>query len=90
MPSFSVGNGVTDVAPKTVSNNDTGTIAAGGTLSAATAIVWAGGSTNPGVVIDNSGNISATTRGIDTSGSFTTGSFALVNHADADLIATNN
>jgi flagellar basal body rod protein FlgF len=90
MPSFSVGNGVTDVAPKTVSNNDTGTIAAGGTLAAATAIVWAGGSTNPGVVIDNSGNISATTRGIDTSGSFTTGSFALVNHADADLIATNN
>ena len=39
MPSFSVGNGVTDVAPKTVSNNDTGTIAAGGTLAAATAIV---------------------------------------------------
>jgi hypothetical protein len=36
MPSFPVGNGVTDAAPKTVSNNDTGTIAAGGTLAAAT------------------------------------------------------
>jgi len=90
MASFTVASGVPDTAAKTVGNNDTGTIASGGTLSAATAITWTGGSASPGVVIDNSGLISATTRGIDTSGNFTTGSFTLVNHAGAELISSNN
>jgi hypothetical protein len=90
MASFTVLAGVTDPAGKTVGNNDTGTIAAGGTLSDTTDITWTGGSANPGVVIDNAGTIKATTRGIDTSGSFTTGSFTLDNEAGATLIAQNN
>jgi autotransporter-associated beta strand protein len=90
MSSFTVANGVTDTTAKTVGNNDTGTIVSGGTLSAATAITWNAGSASPGVVIDNSGTISATTRGIDTSGSFTTGSFTFDNHVGAKLVAANN
>ena len=90
MASFSVGNGVTDTTAKTVGNNDTGTIAAGGTLSDTTDITWIGGSASPGVVIDNAGTITATTRGIDTSGSFTTGSFSLTNETGAKLIASGN
>ena len=90
MSSFTVASGATDTTAKTVGNNDTGSIASGGTLSAATAITWTGGSASPGVVIDNFGSISASTRGIDTSGNFTTGSFTLNNHAGATLIASGN
>jgi Ca2+-binding RTX toxin-like protein len=90
MASFTVNNGVTDPTAKTVSNNDTGTIAAGGTLSDTTDITWTGGSAAPGVVIDNFGTITATTRAIDTSGNFTTGSFTLDNEAGARLIASGN
>ena len=57
MASFIVNSGVTDTIPKTVSNNDIGTLEAGGTLTAATAITWTGGSNAPGVVIDNSGSV---------------------------------
>jgi len=90
MSSFTVASGATDTTAKTVTNNDTGSIASGGTLSAATAITWTGGSASSGVVIDNFGSISASTRGIDTSGNFTTGSFTLNNHANATLIASGN
>ena len=72
MANFTVNTGVTDAAAKTVGNNDIGTIQ--GTLSDTTDITWTGGSASPGVTINNSGSISATTRGIDTSGSFSTGS----------------
>ena len=90
MASFTVTTGVTDTAPKTVVNNDTGTVQAGGTLSAATDITWTGGSAAPGVIIDNFGTVTATTRAIDTSGNFTTGSFTLDNEAGARLIASGN
>ena len=90
MASFTVNGGVTDTTPKSVSNNDTGTIAAGGTLQATTPITWTGGSASPGVIIDNSGAIRATTRGIDTSGAFATGSITLHNNAGALLISQNN
>jgi Ca2+-binding RTX toxin-like protein len=90
MASFTVNTGVTDTTAKTVSNNDTGTIQSGGTLSAATAITWTGGSTSPGVTINNSGTINATTRAIDTSGSFATGSLTLNNSAGAKLLSLNN
>ncbi len=90
MASFTVASGTTNTTAKTVGGNDTGTIQAGGTLSAATAIQWTGGSASPGVVIDNSGCINATSRGIDTSGSFSTGSFTLLNESGARLIASSN
>ena len=83
MANFTVNAGVTDTVAKTVGNNDTGTIQATGTLSDTTDISWTGGSASPGVTINNSGTISATTRGIDTSGNFTTGSFTLNNNAGA-------
>jgi autotransporter-associated beta strand protein len=90
MASFTVAIGSTVTTSKTVGNNDTGIIQAGGTLSDTTDITWTGGSTAPGVVIDNAGTISATTRGIDTSGSFSTGSFTFLNEAGAKLISSGN
>ncbi|AMN43158.1 beta strand repeat-containing protein [Rhodoplanes sp. Z2-YC6860] len=90
MASFTVPTNTTDSAAKTVSNDDTGTIQSGGILTGATDITWTGGSASPGVVINNSGSILATTRGIDTSGSFSTGSFTLNNNAGAKLIASGN
>src|SRR5215467_14450510 len=74
--SFTVSSG-TDTTPKTVGNDDTGKIAGGATLSAPTTITWTGGSTAPGVIIDNAGTISALSRGIDTAGSFSLGSLTL-------------
>ncbi len=89
MASFTVNDFVTDTTPKTVGNDDTGTVDSLGTLSVTgTAITWNAGSSTPGVLIDNSGTINATTRGIDTSGTFATGSFALRN--DGQLIAASN
>ena len=89
MASFTVNAG-TDTNAKTVGNNDTGSISSTGTLSDTTDITWTGGSNSPGVVVDNFGTITATTRGIDTSGTFSTGSFTLNNHAGARLISKNN
>ena len=43
MASFTVATGSTVTSSKTVSNNDTGTIQAGGTLSDTTDITWTGG-----------------------------------------------
>jgi hypothetical protein len=90
MASFTVNSGVTDTAPKSVNTNDVGTIEAGGTLSAATAITWTGGSNAPGVVINNSGAINATTRAIDTSGTFSTGSITVNNAAGATITSAND
>ncbi|MBR0697046.1 calcium-binding protein [Bradyrhizobium lablabi] len=90
MSTFTVASGSTVASGQTVGGNDTGTIEAGGVLSATTDITWTGGSTTPGVVIDNAGTISAATRGIDTSGSFSTGSFRLINEAGAKLVASSN
>ena len=91
MPSFTVATGVTDTTPKTVSNNDVGLIESGGTLSAATAITWTGGSNTPGVIIDNFGSILGSTRAIDSSGAFPLGgSITVNNHADAIISATGN
>jgi len=91
MANFTVNPGVTDTAPKTVTNNDTGLIGAGGTLTAATAITWTGGSNAPGVVIDNFGTINGTTRAIDSSGSFAAGGSITVNNkAGAIISATGN
>jgi hypothetical protein len=90
MASFTVATGSTVTTAKTVGNNDIGIVEAGGILSDTTDITWTGGSTSPGVVIDNAGTISATTRGIDTLGSFSTGSFKFVNEAGAKLISSGN
>jgi Ca2+-binding RTX toxin-like protein len=91
MANFTVGIGVIDTAPKTVSNNDIGTINAGGTLSAATPITWTGGSNAPGVLIDNFGAINGSTRAIDSSGAFAAGgSITVNNHAGATISATGN
>ena len=91
MASFTVDSGVTDTTPKSVSNNDIGIIEAGGTLTAATAITWTGGSNAPGVVIDNSGVVNGTTRAIDSSGSFAAGgSITVNNNAGAIISATGN
>src|SRR5258708_3678652 len=80
MASFTVNTGITDTVARTIGNNDIGTIQSGGTLSDTTDITWTGGSAGPGVTINNSGTITATTRGIDTSGSFSTGSLTLNNN----------
>jgi RTX calcium-binding nonapeptide repeat (4 copies) len=91
MASFIVNTGITDTTAKTVSNNDIGTIQAGGTLTAATAITWTGGSNAPGVVIDNSGAINGGTRAIDSSGAFAAGgSITVNNNAGATISATGN
>lgn len=87
MTAFTVASGATVTSAKTVSGTDTGTIQAGGTLSDTTDIVWTGGTAGQTVVIDNAGTISATTRGIDTKGSFTSGNLTFVNEAGAKLIA---
>ena len=90
MASFTVNSGITDTTAKSVNTNDVGTIQAGGTLSAATAITWTGGSNAPGVVINNSGAINATTRAIDTSGTFSTGSITVNNNAGAIITSAND
>ena len=91
MASFTVNTNMTDTTAKTVSNDDTGTIQTGGTLTAATAITWAGGSTAPGVVINNSGAIIGTTRGIDSSGAFAAGgSLTVNNNTGASISASGN
>src|SRR5690349_10527755 len=87
--SFNVGPGFADNAGKTVSNDDIGTIAATGSLTAATAITWNAGSASPGVIITNSGTVTGTARAIDTSGAFT-GSFTVNNNAGATLTGTGN
>lgn len=67
-------------AAKTVSNNDTGFVDTGNTLSVTgTAITWTTGLASPGVVITNKGTISATSRAIDTSNSAISGNFTLNN-----------
>ncbi|MFH0299519.1 autotransporter domain-containing protein [Bradyrhizobium sp. 31Argb] len=76
---------------KTVSNNDTGFVADGSTLSViGTAITWTTGLASPGVVITNDGTISATSRGIDTSNSAISGNFALINNKDALFTSSND
>jgi hypothetical protein len=86
MASFTVASGSTVTSAKTVSGNDTGTIEAGGTLSDTTDITWTGGTAGQTVVIDNAGTITATTRGIDTKGSFTSGNLSFTNEASGKLI----
>jgi uncharacterized protein with beta-barrel porin domain len=88
--SFNVGPGVADNVAKTVSNNDIGTIAATGSLVAATAIIWTGGSASPGVVITNSGTITGTTRALDSGGALGTGSITVNNNAGATITANGN
>ena len=46
--------------------------------------------TRPGVVINNSGTINATTRAIDTSGTFSTGSITVNNNAGATIASAND
>lgn len=87
MTSFTVASGTTVTSAKTVSGTDTGTIQATGTLSDTTDIVWTGGTAGQTVVIDNAGAITATTRGIDTKGSFMSGNLTFTNEAGATLIS---
>ena len=76
---------------QTVSNNDTGAVAAGSSLSVTgTAISWVTGLGSPGVVITNNGTISATSRGIDTSSSAISGNLTLINNAGAVFTSAND
>ena len=77
---------------KTVSNNDTGDVAAGSSLSVtgSPAITWGTGLASPGVVITNNGTISSTARGIDTSGSAISGNFTLLNNSGALFTSSND
>lgn len=87
MASFTVANGSTVTTTQTVGNTDLGLIAAGGILSSSTDINWTGGAAGQAATIDNAGTMTATGRGIDTKGSFTTGSLTFTNAAGARLIA---
>jgi uncharacterized protein with beta-barrel porin domain len=85
--SFNVTTG-TDTAAKTVTGTDTGSVASGATLAVTgTAITWTGPSNAPGITINNAGTITATTRGIDTSGANLPRNLTLNNLAGA-LIST--
>lgn len=75
--------------PITLANNDHLTVLAGVTLSGSTPVTWIGGSTSPGSLVDNSGTISGTSRGIYTSGS-TSGSFTINNETGATITATKD
>jgi uncharacterized protein with beta-barrel porin domain len=88
--SFDVPAGTADNVAKTVSNDDIGTIAATGSLTAATAITWSGGSASPGVAIINSGTVTGNTRALDSSGGLGTGSITVHNNAGALITATGN
>ncbi|WP_210191241.1 autotransporter domain-containing protein [Bradyrhizobium mercantei] len=55
-----------------------------------TAISWVTGLASPGVVITNNGTISATSRGIDTSGSAISGNLTLINNAGAVFTSAND
>ncbi|WP_164604236.1 autotransporter domain-containing protein [Rhodopseudomonas sp. BR0M22] len=84
--SFDVSSGATDTTAKTVTGTDTGTVESGGTLNVSgTAITFTGPAA--GVVINNSGTISSSNRGIDTSGANPPRSLTLNNFAGA-LIST--
>ncbi|MBB5046683.1 uncharacterized protein YhjY with autotransporter beta-barrel domain [Rhodopseudomonas rhenobacensis] len=91
---FSVAGGSTDTVAKTLTGTQTGTVAAGGTLSATTAITWTVNGSNPspapGVSIDNAGSISGTTRGIDTSGSSVPRNITVINRAGATIFGSAN
>ena len=91
--SFTVSNGQT-VGTQTVVGTDTGTIEAGGTVSATTGITWTVNGSNrspaPGVTIDNSGTIIGSTRGIDTSGSSVPRNITVWNRAGATITGTGN
>lgn len=91
--SFTVNSGDT-VGSQTVVGTDTGTVAAGGTVSGTTGITWTVNGSNPspapGVTIDNAGTISGTTRAIGTSGSSTPRNFTLWNRAGGVITATGN
>jgi hypothetical protein len=90
--SFTVNPGVSDTTAKTLNGGDTGTIAVTGSLSAATPITWALGNVNTAAaIVNNSGTISGTTRGIDTSGSGAPRSFTFNNLTSGSLLtATGN
>lgn len=87
--SFDVPAGTTNSNQQTLGGSQTGKVGTGASLTAGTPILWTGGSTAPGVVVDNYGTITGTgsTRGIDTSGSFALGNFTLNNYEGALLTA---
>jgi len=89
---FTVSSG-TDTTARTVSNNDTGTVASGATLStgSSTGITFNSGGTTPGVTINNSGSILATSgRTIDSTSTATSGNFTLNNNANAIISTTSD
>jgi len=88
MASFTVLTGATDTVAKTVGANDVGVVEAGGTLQAATAVVWTGGSSSPGVTLDNFGSILGGTRAIDSS--ISSAAVTVNNNHGAVLSATGN
>jgi uncharacterized protein YhjY with autotransporter beta-barrel domain len=91
--SFTVNNGAT-VGTQTVIGTDTGTIAAGGTVSGTNGITWSvtGGNLSPapGVTIDNSGTITGTTRGITGTGTGTPRNLTLWNRAGGTITGVGN
>ncbi|WP_456619830.1 MULTISPECIES: beta strand repeat-containing protein [unclassified Bradyrhizobium] len=75
--------------PITLANNDHHTILSPSTLSGSTPVTWIGGSTSPGALLENFGNIIGTSRAIATSGS-ASGSFTVNNGLGATITATKD
>ena len=67
--------------PITLTNNQAYTNNSGVAITGTNAVTWSGGGTAPGVVLDNYGAITGSTRGINANGSFATGNFTLHNYA---------
>jgi subtilase-type serine protease len=77
--SFTVSSGTTTTTAQTLTGTQAGTIASGGTLATSGSSVTLGAATGSGIVLDNEGTISSSTkRGIDTSGA--SGTLTVINN----------
>ncbi len=88
---FTVNAGVVDNGLKTVSDNDTGTIAATGTLQTSNStgsITWNGGAAGTTTTINNSGTVQSTGGRALESAKVSAGSLVITNNVGASMIST--
>ena len=91
VPLFDVLSGTTDNTTKTITGSGDAFVRTNGTLSTSgTSVTVNGTSPAPGIVLDNSGIISSTNRGIDMTGANTTRNFTLNNNAGATLSGSDD